>query len=105
MPLAHGRELRERIRAFWIKIEWRIENQLAADQPARIVARRIVIVGAQVIGRSVSKIARAIDIEQSDFRPSAFIAVTDDDDGVFRDEHLVVPRVARVDIRSKCIDT
>ena len=43
-----------------VEIERRVEDELAADQPARVVARRVVVVGAQVVGRAVAQLARAV---------------------------------------------
>ena len=39
VPLAHGRELRERIFALRRKIKRRVKDELAADQTARVIAR------------------------------------------------------------------
>ena len=38
-----------------VEIERGVEHQLAADQAARVVARRVVVVGAQVVGRAVAR--------------------------------------------------
>src|SRR5258708_38886050 len=51
-----------------------------------------------MISRSVSELAGAVYSEQADFRPAAFVAVSDHRDRVFRDEHLVVPGVTRIDL-------
>src|SRR2546423_3635236 len=104
VPLAHGGELRERIGTLRIEIERRVKDELVTDQPARVVARRIIIIGPKMICRSITKVADAINIEESDFSAAALIAVTDDDDGVFGHEHLVIPGVARIDVRAKRID-
>ena len=51
-----------------------------------------------MIGRSIAEIAGAINIEQADFRPTAFVTVANHRYGIVRHEHLVVPGVSRIDI-------
>ena len=104
MPLAHGRKRDGWIVGVRIHVERRVEDQLAADQAARVVARRVVIVRTQVIGRSIRKISGAIDVEETDFRAAAFVAVANHDDGVIRNQHLVVPGGARIDVRAECVN-
>ena len=56
-----------------------------------------------MISRSISEIARRVDSEQTDFRAAAFVAVADHGHCIFRDQHLVVPGVARIDLRAERI--
>ena len=100
-PPAHRRERRVRVAAPRVETVRRIEDELRADQPARVVARRVVVVRAQVIGRLVGELARARDLEQADLGAAARVAVADHDDGVAGDEHLVVPRAARIDVSAE----
>ena len=77
----------------------RVEHELVADQPARIVARRVVVEAAQVIRRAVRKGAVAAEVEQPDLGAAARVAVADHDDRRARDQQLVVPRATRVGAR------
>src|SRR5437762_3145022 len=43
-PFAYGRKLRERILCVRVQIQRRVEDQLAANQAAGIVARRVIVV-------------------------------------------------------------
>src|SRR6267378_7027390 len=63
VPLPHGGKLRRWVVAVWRQVKWRVEDQFAADQAARIVARRIIVVRAQMISRSIAEIAGPIDVE------------------------------------------
>ena len=59
-----------------------VEDQFVADEAARIVARGIVIVRAQVVCRTIRQLPIVSDIKQSDFGAAALITVTNHDDGV-----------------------
>ena len=97
-PLAHRRELGVRVGDERVEVERRVEDELRADQPARVVARGVVVVRAQVIGALVREPAGARDVEQADLGAAARVAVADHRDRVAGDQHLVVPRAARVDV-------
>jgi hypothetical protein len=45
-----------------------------------------------------------VDVEEADLRAAALVAVADDGDGVAGDQHLVIPRVARIDVGAEGID-
>ena len=86
-----------------IHVKRTVENQLGADQATRVVARRVIVVRTQVISRAVAELALRIDVEETDFGAAALVTVADDRDRVGGDEHLVVPRVRRIDLRAKRI--
>src|SRR5262245_10074921 len=99
MPLANSGKILKRIRRAGIKIKRSVEDELGTDQPAGVVARRIIVVGAQMIGRAVAKLALGVDLEQADLGAAALIAVTNYRDVVLGDQHLVVPGAARINVR------
>src|SRR5262245_59628027 len=78
VPLANRGERGERILLTRIDVEPGVEDKLGADQAAGIVARRIVVVGTQVIGGTIAELACGIDVEQTDLCAPALVAVTDD---------------------------
>jgi hypothetical protein len=51
-----------------------------------------------VIGRPIGQLPRARNVEHADFGAATRVAVTDDDDGVVGNQHLVVPRTAGVHV-------
>ena len=103
-PAAQRGKAAERIAAAHIHRQRRIEHQFGADQAARIIARRIIVVRAQMIGGAVGQAAGGIDIEQAHFRAAAAVAVADHHHGVARDQHLVVPAAGRIAARRKRVD-
>ena len=87
-----------------VQIERCVEDHPVADQPRRIVARRIIIVGAEMVGVFEAQPPAAVEPEAVDLRAAAAIAVADDDDAVAREQHLVIPVAARADPRRKSVD-
>ncbi len=74
------------IAAAGIEVQRRVEHELGADQAARVVARRVVVVRAQVIRGLVGERAAVGDLEHADLGAAARVAVADDHDGVARDQ-------------------
>src|SRR5713226_5752715 len=50
VPLADSRKTVERIPTPEVQIQRRVEDQFVPDEATRVVARRIVIVGSQMVG-------------------------------------------------------
>ena len=92
-PLAHRGQLVVRIAAPGVEIKRGVEQELAADQAARVIARRIVVVRAQVVGRAGAQVAPRAMSNRSISVPPALVAVPHHDDRIAVDEHLVVPGV------------
>src|SRR5215510_1209531 len=57
-----------------------------------------------MVGRTISKLAGRINLEQSYLRTASCVAIADYDDRVFGDQHFVVPGGAGVYIRSEGIN-
>src|SRR5215472_9738766 len=57
VPFANCGERAERILLTGIEVERRVKDQLGANQAAGIVARRIIVVGAQVISRTITELS------------------------------------------------
>src|SRR4029078_5400390 len=53
-----------------------------------------------MVARPVAELAVPRDIEKTEFRSAAGVAVADHDHRIARDEHLVVPGTARSDVLS-----
>src|SRR2546429_4704254 len=87
VPASHGRKRIKRIFSIDIEINGSVEDKLCSDQPACVVARRIVVARAQVISRAVTQLARVVDVEETDFRARPLVAVTDDGNRIAGDEH------------------
>src|SRR6266851_3933108 len=58
-----------------------------------------------MVSRAVTEISVVVDIEQSDFGAAPLITVTNHRNGIFRHQHLVVPGIARIDVRSKGVNS
>jgi hypothetical protein len=103
-PAPHRGESGGRIGAPKVEIERRVEHELAADEPARVIARGVIVVGAQVVGGAIAQLARTREIEQRELGAAARVAVADHHHGVLPDQHLVVPGAARVDVGAERVD-
>jgi hypothetical protein len=57
-----------------------------------------------VISRSKAQTAGPIDVEETHLGAAAFVAVANDHDRVFRHQHLVVPRVAWINVGTERIN-
>ncbi len=81
-----------------------VQDELAANEAAGIVARGVVVAGTHMVCGAVAELARVIDAEQAELRPAARIAVADHGHRVAGHHHLVVPGAGRVDIRRVGVD-
>src|ERR1700674_1174846 len=63
VPFTNRGETLKRVFGTGIKVEWRVKDKLGSDQAAGVVARRIVIVGAEVIGRTIGQLASGLDMK------------------------------------------
>ena len=73
-----------------------VEDEPVADQAARVVARGVIVVAAQVIGRAVDDPAVGAQLEEADLGAAARVAVADHDHRRAGDQQLVVPGTRRV---------
>src|SRR5437016_6120059 len=103
VPLAHCGKALPGVSVTRIDIKRRIKDQLAADEAAGIVARRIIIVGAKVIGRTIGELACGIYLEDADLSAAPFVTVANHRDRVIGNQHLVIPGIARVNVWPKSI--
>ena len=98
-PMAQRRQERTAVESPRTDLQRRVEDQSIADQPAGVIARRVVVVAAQLIGGAVAQAAAGVEIEQPDLGAAARIAVADHDHGAVAHQHLVVPGPAGVGVR------
>src|ERR1700731_5111449 len=57
VPFTNCRKTLKRVSGTGVKVEGRVKDKLGSDQAAGVVAGRIVIVGAKVIGRTKGQFA------------------------------------------------
>src|SRR5579871_4018292 len=100
MPPANGGKTLKGIASAWVQIQRRIKDQLAPDQPAGIVSRRIIVIGAKLVGGAVREPSFVVDAKQAHFGSAPLVAVSDHNDGIARDQHLVVPSRAGINVGS-----
>src|SRR5882762_4822542 len=75
-----------------------------ADKPACIIARRIIVIRAQMICSAIPKISGGINIEKPNFCATTLIAVSDHRDRILRHQHLVIPAAAWIYVRCEGIN-
>src|SRR5436309_7039208 len=93
VPLAHCGKTLQGVSVTRIDIKRRIKDKLAADEAAGIVARRIIIIGTEMIGGTVGELACGIYLEEADLSAAAFIAIANHRDRVLGNQHLVIPGI------------